>query len=286
MQVPGDFAKRLIGSEGDGVRPWLDGLPDLARWRCREWGLRIEGPPWHGHTALVFPVRRDGARAVLKLAWQNDDTRDEPVALSTWDGRGAVRLLESGHGTLLLERLDASRSLLTEPLDEAAGIASALLRRLTVPAPPLVRTLRAEAIRLATELPAEWARLGRPLPKRLLDAAVAVCRDLGPEAGSHLVNQDLHYENVLAGTREPWLVIDPQPIAGDPEYGVIPLLWNRFGESTVEERFAAVTEGLDADRARAWTLVRAVENWLWAVKSGGFPSTPILAAIAERVALE
>jgi streptomycin 6-kinase len=166
------------------------------------------------------------------------------------------------------------------------GIASALLRRLTVPAPPLVRTLRAEAVRLTGKLPAEWARLGRPLPKRLLDAAVVGCRELGPDAGSRLVNQDLHYQNVLAGTREPWLVIDPQPIAGDPEYGVIPLLWNRFEESTVEKRFAAVTEGLDTDRARAWTLVRAVENWLWAVESGGFPGVPVLAAIAEWAATE
>ena len=31
-----------------------------------------------------------------------------------------------------------------------------------------------------------------------------------------LVHGDLHYANVLAADREPWLVIDPQPLSGDP----------------------------------------------------------------------
>ncbi|WP_235716239.1 aminoglycoside phosphotransferase family protein [Amycolatopsis sp. ATCC 39116] len=286
MRIPGEFSRRLIDNEGDVVRPWLAALPELADWCCRQWGLVIEGPPWHGYTALVFPVRRDGEPLVLKLAWQDDGTRDEPVALSAWDGRGAVRLLESARGALLLERLDASRSLLTEPLDKALEITHGLLHRLTVPAPALGRTLRDEAVRFAEEMPADWARLGGPVPKRLVDAAVAVCRDLGPGAGTSLVNQDLHYENILAGTREPWLVIDPQPIAGDAEFGLIPLLWNRFGESTVEERVRVLAAGLDPDRARAWTLVRAVDNWLWAAEHGGFPSVPIVSAIAEWAALE
>jgi streptomycin 6-kinase len=83
------------------------------------------------------------------------------------------------------------------------------------------------------------------------------------------VNEDLHYENVLAGTREPWLVIDPKPVAGDLEFGVIPLLWNRMEESTLDDRLAALVAvaGLDAELARAWTLVRAVVNFLWAVEA-------------------
>lgn len=69
-------------------------------------------------------------------------------------------------------------------------------------------------------------------------------------------------------------------------FGLIPLLWNRFGESTVEERMRVPTAGLDPDRARAWTLVRAADNWLWAAEHGGFPSVAILSAIAEWTALE
>lgn len=82
------------------------------------------------------------------------------------------------------------------------------------------------------------------------------------------MNEDLHFQNVLAGQREPWLVIDPKPLSGDLEYGVIPLFWNRFTESTLDERMDLIvaSQELDAGKARAWTLVRAVQNWLWRVE--------------------
>ncbi|MGW4483521.1 aminoglycoside phosphotransferase family protein [Amycolatopsis sp. NPDC004368] len=73
-----------------------------------------------------------------------------------------------------------------------------------------------------------WAGRGAVL---LLEAAP----DEGVQQLERRVNEDLHYENVLAGQREPWLVIDPKPIAGDLEYGVFSLLWNRFDESTVDQ---------------------------------------------------
>lgn len=289
MQVPARFADELIGREGPSARAWLDAVPGLVRGCCHAWGLDLDGPVWHGYTGLVLPAtRHDGTPAVLKISRLDPDTRDEPVALSTWDGAGAVLLLDSApeHGALLLERLDPDRTLMTEPLDNAVEIAAGLLRRLAVPAPASLRHLRDESARLAETLPSEWARLGKPLPRRLLDHAMGMCRELGPDSGSSLVNQDLHYENVLAGRREPWLVIDPQPLAGDPEFGVIPLLWNRSDESIVDVRFAAVVAraGLDAGRATGWTLVRAVDTWLWSLEAGGFPPADGLAEIARWAA--
>jgi streptomycin 6-kinase len=54
-------------------------------------------------------------------------------------------------------------------------------------------------------------------------------------------------------------------LSGDLEWGVLPLFWNRFTESTLDERFALIvaSQELDAEKARAWTLVRAVQNWIW-----------------------
>ncbi|MEC3979715.1 aminoglycoside phosphotransferase family protein [Amycolatopsis sp. H20-H5] len=269
LKIPGAFARQVPEAFGPEGAEWLASLPDLAAAYARRWELRFEGEPMHGYVAVVQPARRaDGTPVVLKLSWQDDESRDEPLALSTWAGRGAVLLLDNApaDGVLLLERLDASRMLDTEPLEYAIEVAGGLARRLAVPAPPeLSRDLRTEAARLVEELPSTWRSLGEPFPRHFVDAAVSVCRELGPSAARLLVNEDLHYENVLAGSREPWLVIDPKPLAGDLEFGVIPLLWNRFEESTVDDRMAAVVAaaGLDAGKARAWTLVRAVENWLW-----------------------
>ncbi|GAB3481880.1 aminoglycoside phosphotransferase family protein [Amycolatopsis cihanbeyliensis] len=286
--VPPAFAERVGAMAGDRGRAWLAELPGVAARYHRAWSLTPDGPTMHGYTGVVQPVTRaGGGRAVLKICWRDEETRDEPVALTAWDGAGAVRLLDGDpeHGVLLLERLDAGRALDGEPIGVAVAVAGGLLRRLSVAAPPLHRTLRAEAARWAAELPTDWERLGRPLPRALLDAAVAICRVRGPRAGALLVNEDLHYENVLRGGREPWLVIDPKPIAGDPEFGVIPLLWNRMGETTLDERFAALVAAarLDPARARDWTLVRAVLNWLWAVEDeeeGGWLHTAVV-RIAE-----
>lgn len=75
-----------------------------------------------------------------------------------------------------------------------------------------------------------------------------------------MVNVDLHYRNVLGASREPWLVIDPMPVAGDREFGLASLLWGRLEEATPMALFDPLVEycELDRDRARAWTIVEIV----------------------------
>ncbi|WP_290051755.1 aminoglycoside phosphotransferase family protein [Amycolatopsis solani] len=291
LRVPPLFAARAPRVLGPEAVPWLADLPRLAARYARRWGLTFEGEAMHGYVGVAQPARLpDGTPVVLKLGWRDEESADEPLALSTWAGRGAVLLLDSApaDGVLLLERLDADHTLDDLPLREAIPLIGGLARRLAVPAPPsLKRHLRTEAAELAEELPRRWAELGEPFERRLVDDAVALCRELGPDAGELLVNEDLHFENVLAGTREPWLVIDPKPLAGDLEWGVIPLFWNRFTESTLDERFALIVASheLDASKARAWTLVRAVQNWIWMVEeldeTGEDSDDPAFVTVAE-----
>ncbi|MCE6994567.1 aminoglycoside phosphotransferase family protein [Saccharothrix sp. S26] len=262
ITVPDDFGAIL----GEEAREWRATLPALATKFCARWQLTPDGALLNGNVAVVLPVRRaDGHPAVLKLTWLDDETRQEPIALRAWAARGVVDLLDHDdqHGALLLERLDHTRSLLDAPIEEALAVTGGLLRGLRVPAGPEVR--RHEF----PDLVAENAQLGDPLPAALVEQARELGRDLAETAGNTLVNQDLHYENVLRGEREPWLMIDPKPLAGDREFGVVPLLWNRFGELDgergVRDRFAALCDigELDVDRARAWTFCRAVDTWLW-----------------------
>jgi streptomycin 6-kinase len=58
-----------------------------------------------------------------------------------------------------------------------------------------------------------------------------ICRELGPGSNRYLINEGLHYHNVLAGDREPWLVIDPMIVAGDREFGLSSLVWGRLEEA-------------------------------------------------------
>jgi streptomycin 6-kinase len=88
------------------------------------------------------------------------------------------------------------------------------------------------------------------------------------------VHGDLHWGNVLADAAGGWRAIDPKPLAGDPAYAVPELMWTRADESPTAADLRrllhaiARTAGLDAERAAGWTVVRAVDYWLWGLDHG------------------
>ncbi|HVC35572.1 MAG TPA: aminoglycoside phosphotransferase family protein [Chloroflexota bacterium] len=276
VTIPDDFATAIINQAGDAGRTWIDRLPIVVEGLCRRWDLVVDGAPMHGYLGVVVPVKRRDELCVLKVSWIDETTAHEISALSVWNGRGAVRLLEAEPelAVMLLERLNSRRSLRDVEIGKAVAVAGHLLRRLSVPAPSDLPLLKVVAERLSETLTERWDRLGRPMPRRLIDAARDSAVQLGPSAGSTLVNYDLHDGNVLAGDREPWLAIDPKVVVGDPEFGIAQLLWTRLEDldraGGLSRHFTALVDeaGLDLDRARSWTLVRCVDYWLWALSIG------------------
>ena len=96
LRVPPLFAARAPRVLGAEAAPWLATLPELAAGYARKWGLTFEGEAMHGYVGVVQPARlADGTPVVLKLGWRDEESADEPLALSTWAGRGAVLLLDS-----------------------------------------------------------------------------------------------------------------------------------------------------------------------------------------------
>ncbi len=265
-----------VAREGDAGRHWVDALPDLVKALCEQWDLVVDGPAMHGYLGLIVPVSHGDEPCVLKVSWADESTADEAAALAAWGGRGAVRLLavEPSHGALLLERLDFSRSLNDVGIEEAVGVAGRLLRRLAIQAPDGLRLLRTVAVDLSQNLPERWERYGRPMPRRVLDQACDLAIQLGASAGKLLVNYDLHYADVLASEREPWLVVDPKVVVGDPEFGIAQLLWRRLedieAQGGLNRQFRVLTEAaaLDPALARFWTVVRCVDYWLWGLSIG------------------
>lgn len=284
------------------ARDWLLSLPAAVAQACSRWRLRVDlaqgASPWHGVCAIVVPVRTsDDAPAALKVCWPHDEAEHEGLALDTWAGDGAVRLLRTdGEWTHLLERLDAGRDLTAVPVQEALEVAGTLMRRLRVPAPTGLGLLSVEAAKLADRLALAAARAtDSPVPNRLFAAALDVLGTLlaEPRDGT-LLHTDLHYFNVLAAEREPWLAIDPKPISGDPAYEVAPLLWNRWpeavatgdpgAESLRRAAIACAAAGLDPDRAGAWVLVREVQNALYCLDQNDSDGLAVHLTIAQAVA--
>jgi len=273
---PGLVTERA--TPGSPEARWLRSVPDLVQKAAGQWHLDVDdGEPMHGGFAVVVPVHRDGEACVLKISQLTGAVAAEALALSAWDGRGAVRLLDAdpGAGVLLLERLNPRRTLFDLPWPAAAHVAAVLLRRLaSVAAPPGVPSLRQIAETIADGLPQRNERAGGPVPKPYLDAAAGLAREIGPSAGDRLVHADLHYGNVLAGEREPWLAIDPRAVAGDPEHAVPELLWARLndvgGDAGLRRLLAILVSdaGLDPELAQSWAIVRCVDFWLWTLENG------------------
>lgn len=305
IPVPPDLSRRY--SRTPAGRDWLTSLPRLIGQLLGEWELVPDlapgALPWNGHGGIVIPVhRRTGGPAVLKVAFPHEEATRERHALALWDGRGAVRLLaaDAGSCALLLERLEAGLSLQNVPLEAAARVWGGLVRKLSLlpddrPEWQDLGHVAARAEQWSDELPETWEHLGRPFPRWLLEAALEVCQTrgaVGRRSGTDvLVHADLHYLNILArplvskaGAPEPghredgpagpesYAAIDPQPMIGEAEFAVAPVLWNRLRELPVTApgpallarcRDFSAAAGLDAEAARQWSLAREVENALW-----------------------
>jgi streptomycin 6-kinase len=272
---PGLEQQRYLGPDWGA---WLDRLPRLFGDVLDEWELTPDGEDlWHGFCSLVAPVRTvEGEPAVLKVSFDGDDESEhEALALRHWRGDGVVRLLRADprRRALLLERLH--RRDLTELWDlEACEVVAGLYPRIHRPALPQLATITSYVARWLDELAAQPRDV--PIPHRLREQTLSLGRDLvaDPASVGRIIHGDLHYFNVLAADREPWLVIDPKPMSGDAHYEPAPMLWNRWDELTddvrsgVRRRFHTLVDaaGLDEDRARDWVVVRMVINAHWAVQ--------------------
>ncbi|MGI5482102.1 aminoglycoside phosphotransferase family protein [Streptomyces lavendofoliae] len=276
IEVPAGLAETQSLFNGEAGRAFVAALPGRAERFLQEWGLRLTGPVMHGAVSLVLPVTvaADGSRAALKLQLLDEESEGEAAALRTWDGDGAVRLLaeDPETGTLLLERLDEARQLEgVEDAREATRVLAELMARLVaVEAPAGMRSLGDIAAEMLDEAGDAVGELEREEDRRLLRDCAAAVREVAGEPGDRLLHWDLHFGNVLAAEREPWLVIDPKPLAGDPGFELLPSLFNRFDRGEVLWRFDLLTEvlGLDRERARAWTLGRVLQDALWGVEDG------------------
>jgi streptomycin 6-kinase len=110
-------------------------------------------------------------------------------------------------------------------------------------------------------------QLDHPLSQRAFGAALGTIHDLVRKQPDTMIHGDLHFGNVVRARREPWLVIDPTGLAGDPaadalqvlKRGADSLLRADDLEAEVRRRLAIFAEAAEIDRERVirWAQVRA-----------------------------
>jgi streptomycin 6-kinase len=247
-------------------KEWLDRLPGVLRTLEMKWSLTL-GTPFDGKEGSCSYVASvacaDGTPAVLKIGMPHMEAQQEIDGLRFWNGDGAVQLLtaDEGLGAMLLERCEPGTSLRELPEDAQDVVISGLLRRLWhKPTTP-------DAFRPLSALTQYWieetlAQVENWTDPGLVREGLRLFEELPRSAAREvLLATDLHAGNVLRAEREPWLVIDPKPFAGDPAYDATQHLLNRGARLRSDphgtiRRFADLL-GLEHERVRLWAFARA-----------------------------
>ena len=271
--------RRTIEQFGDEGRAWLARLPEAISRLESEWNLEV-GPTFgNASVSYTAPATRThtGERVVLKVPIPHEEAEHEADALRVWGGRGAVRLidLDEGTGAMLLEACRPGDRLSDAVApDEVSTIGGSLLRELHRPTDDHAVPFRrlGDVMRRWAELARQRVRtIGDPADVDLVDEGAELLKRLPDEAAAHvLLHGDYHHWNVLASTRESWLVIDPKPMVGDPVYDCAQFLGNRYGTRGPDHfeselaRFASAA-GFDERRVLLWCFARETENCQWYV---------------------
>lgn len=260
-----------LQESGEG-RDWLAQLPEIVDACAEGWSLTLGEPFAYAFASLALPaVCADGSAAVLKIQFPDRESEREAAALELLDGDGAVRLIayDPGRRALLLEHAQPGTPLKDLEPDRALDVFVDLLPRLWKPAGVPFRSLTDEAAWWAGSLSDDYERAGRPFERTLLGAALEAIETLrGSQGEQVLVNQDMHADNVVRAQREPWLLIDPKPLAGERECGIAAAV--RGGElghsrEAVVHRLDRLTGALhlDRERARGWAMAQTIA-WAFA----------------------
>jgi len=245
---------------------WLDRLEGLVASCVERWSLQLQGPYPEGANAWVAPViRPDGSDAVLKVSHRHAEAEYEAEGLRVWDGRGAVRLFDhfttDDTAVLLLERCVPGATLRTQATEpEQDEVIAEMLKQLWI-APP-----SGCEIPPLSKLSAIWSNdIGPGVDEALAREARSVFAELSTDGNDRvLLCTDLHAGNVLAATRQPWLMIDPKPFVGDRAFDPVQHLLNALDRlasdpSGVTERMAALAD-VDVSRLRHWVFARCVSE--------------------------
>jgi streptomycin 6-kinase len=251
---------------------------DLLETRTLRWGVTIE-ETIETPTSVIGFGRRGNDRVVIKITKEECDESHAGEVLRAFNGAGAVRVLESETGAVLLEQLEPGDQLVELVRrgrdDDATSILAKVIEQLSQhTAPPNTSTVF------------DWARgFDRYLAtrdKQVPDDLVTQARELyrvlaNSQEEPMLLHGDLQHYNVLSDEVRGWVAIDPKGVVAELEYEIGSVLRNPVEQpeflasvNTIERRLDILVDTLRLDRARviAWSFSQAVLSAIWEIEDG------------------
>lgn len=283
FEIPVVLRAHRAAVNGQAGADWFDRLPELVRAFARRWELTLFAPFPNLSYNFVAPVQRaDGSAAVLKLNFPDQEAVCEIEAMRRFPREAAVEVLEADEpqGAMLLERVTPGKSLRGVPDTEAVAATCAVIRKLHRPlagAHPFPTV--ANWGEVYGRIRRHYGGTSGPFPQALFDEGeetyFALVASSGPTV---LLHGDLHHDNILTATREPFLAFDPHGVAGEAEYECGSFLRNWLPDllelpdpaGATNRRLDQFAEELsfDRERLRGWGMAQAVMSTLWSLESG------------------
>lgn len=264
---------------------------DVSKAYLDLWGLIPDGDPIVTHSSRLFPVRRDGEPAMLKIAVAPEE-RAGAELMVWWNGVGAARVLEHRDDAILLERATGSRSLAEMARsgrdDEAshiickavAGLHAARGRALPQLVPLIHRFRSLEAMAHC-----EGGAFVR--------SAITARKLLSEPRDVVALHGDIHHGNILDFAERGWLAIDPKGLVGERSFDYANLFCNpdnavATAPGRLARQVAIVAKAARMERGRLlrWIVAWAGLSASWLIEDGEDEHVEPTLRVAEIAAAE
>ena len=269
------FKNNIIDINGEKGRKWLESLDGIVGDLTKKWNLsNLEVFPNLTFNYVLSAVKDKSIPVVLKVGIKHQLLAREAEMLRFFENYGAVRLIDSCDGALLLQKCVPGYSLMDYfPNDEEKSIEiiANVIKRLHSSSQEQ-KNLR-EIISLKELLNELY--LPPKIAKDYLDKARRFAEFLLETTTENVIlHGDLHHDNIIYDDSDQgWKIIDPSGVIGDPVYEYTSFMINPIDKiwkcdnalSIIENRLQKFSKIADIDplRLKQWTFVKAVLCLIW-----------------------
>lgn len=269
------FKNNIIAINGQRGCEWLNNLDCVVTHLSQKWLLSDLVPFKNLTFNYVLSgfqnCAEDRIPIVLKIGIEHELLEKEAIALKFFTNYGAVKLIDSCEGALLMQRCVPGTSLMPyfpDHDEEAMEITANVIKKLH--SAKFVDGLFQDIDVLLADLYAENSKC---IPDRLLQKARQFAEHLQKTTKQKVIlHGDLHPDNIIKDGND-WKVIDPQAVVGDPIYELSSYKINpidKLGQhpNAVEisqNRIAKFSQLMNCDpkRLAQWTFVKTVLCVIW-----------------------
>jgi streptomycin 6-kinase len=255
------------------------------------WRLIPDGAPIVTHSSRLFPVRRDGEPAMLKIAVAPEEKWGAELMV-WWNGVGAARVLEHEGDAILLERATGPCSLIEMVRSGGDDEASRIICK------AVVGLHASRGISLPTLIPLVYRfrsleAMAHCEGGTFVRSAVTARKLLSEPRDVVTLHGDIHHGNILDFAERGWLAIDPKGLVGERGFDYANLFCNPDNAiATSPGRFArqvavvAEAAGLERGRLLQWIVAWAGLSAAWLIEDGEDEHVEPTLNVAEIAAAE